>query len=188
MKRFALVLTLACVVGALATPAAHAEPKLGLESIGASIGMVSPENLGSTFGLGAFAHLGTIMPDLALETRIDFWSKSENSFGFETSVSDITLGARVKYMFTLEGTPIRPFAGGGLGLHFLHTEATIPPFFGGPALTTSGSDTRLGLDLGGGFTAPVSPRSDLVGEAWYGVVSDFSQLALRVGLSYKLGS
>ena len=184
MKRFALLLALAC---ALVAPAAHAQAKLGLESIGATVGMVSPENLGSTFGLGAFANLGTIMPDLGLETRVDYWSKSESSFGFETSVSDITLGARVKYFFALEGTPIKPYAGGGLGLHFLHEEATIPPFFGGP-LTTSASDTRVGLDLGGGFTAPVSPRSDLVGEAWYGVVSDFSQLSLRVGLSFKLGS
>jgi opacity protein-like surface antigen len=186
MKRPTLLLTLACCV--LAAPVAHAEAKLGLESLGATVGMVSPENLGSTFGLGAFANLGTIVPDLGLETRVDFWSKSESSFGFETSVSDITLGARVKYFFTLEGTPIQPYAGGGLGIHFLHSEVTVPPFFGAPPMTASGSDTRIGLDLGGGFTAPVSPRSDLVGEAWYGVVSDFSQLALRVGLSYKLGS
>jgi opacity protein-like surface antigen len=171
----------------VAAPAARAAADLGLKSIGASVGMVSPENLGSTFGLGASADWGTIAPDVGLESRLDYWSKSESSFGFESSVRDIDLSVRAKYNFQLESNPIRPFAGGGLGIHFLRSEVTTPVFFGIPGMTSSASDTKIGLELGGGFATAVSPRSDLVGEAWYGIVSDVSQLSLRFGMTYKLG-
>ena len=187
MKRNVVLFTLAFCV--LATPAAKAQSHLGLESIGASIGFVSPENLESTFGLGAFADWGTIAPSLGLESHLDYWSKSESAFGFESSIRDITLGARARYFFDAAGPAIRPFAGAGLGLHFFRTEVTIPVFFPGlPAMSTSDSQTKIGLDLGGGFATAIGPRTDLLGEAWYGIVSDVSQLSLRLGLSYKLGS
>jgi hypothetical protein len=50
------------------------------------------------------------------------------------------------------------------------------------------SATKLGLDIGGGVSTPIGPRSDLLGEAWYGIVSDVSQFSLRVGMSYRLGN
>lgn len=186
MKRHFIPLTLAlCVLGA---PTANAESALGLGRIGAAVGFVSPEGLNGTFSLGAFADWGTVAPDLGLESRIDYWSFSENVFGFESSVRDIALGARGKYWFDVANAKVRPFAGAGLAAHFIRSEFAIPDFYGGPPLTFSGTDTKIGVDLGGGFATALSPRHDLLGEVWYGIVSDVSQLSLRVGLSYKLGS
>ena len=52
--------------------------------------------------------------------------------------------------------------------------------------TFEDSATKLGLDLGGGIAAAVSPRASLLGELWYSVVSDVSQFSLRCGMSYSL--
>jgi hypothetical protein len=64
----------------------------------------------------------------------------------------------------------------------------MPPVPGFPATTVEDSSTKLGLDLGGGVATAINPQLDFLGELWYGIVSDVSQLSLRVGVSYKLGS
>jgi opacity protein-like surface antigen len=83
---------------------------------------------------------------------------------------------------------VRPYAGVGLGMHFIHSEVTIPAGGGFPAMTADASRTKLGLDLGGGVATAVNPRSDLMGELWYGIISDVSQFSMRVGMSFKIGS
>lgn len=186
MKRIALMLAfVGCTMGATQ---ALAQSNLGLKRIGAAVGYVSPENLDGTFSIGAFADMGTITPNISLEPRLDFWSWSDEQFGVKTSVSDVSFGARGKYWFEVANPKIRPFAGAGLGLHFLHAKAEIPAQGGFPAMTTEDSTNKLGLDLGGGIQVPMNDRLDFHGEVWYGVVSDFNQFSLRVGLSQKIGS
>jgi opacity protein-like surface antigen len=185
MKRIVLSLTLAAC--ALVATGAAAQTDLGLKGIGASVGYVSPEDIDGTFGFGVLADCGTITPRIGLETRLDYWSKSEDAFGTEASVRDIILGARGKYFFEVANPRVRPFAGAGLGLHFLKSEVTIPAMFGFPAETYEDSETKLGLDIGGGIGTPVGPKTELTGEAWYGIVSDVSQFSLRVALNYRLG-
>jgi len=211
MKRNVLLLTLALC--ALAAPAAMAgtsaakpgskatlasskasapsqasQSDLGLKRIGGAIGFVSPENLDGVFSLGAFADWGTITPRIGLESRLDYWSWSESAFGVESSVHDVTLGARAKYFFDVANPRIQPFAGAGLGLHMIGAKVDMPAQGGFPAMTVEDSQTKLGLDLGGGIVAPMGPRTDFLGELWYGIVSDVSQFSLRAGLSWKLGS
>jgi opacity protein-like surface antigen len=185
MQRKSILVMLA--VGLLVSQQAFAQSDLGFKRLGGSIGYVSPEDLDGTFGLGVFADMGTITPEISLEPRIDYWSQSEDAFGTEVTVRDIAVGARAKYNFTTQNPNLRPFAGAGLGLHFLNAEIemSMPGF---PTESYSDSETKLGLELGGGVATTMSPRMDLIGEAWYGIVSDFSQFSLRVGLSYKLGS
>lgn len=161
---------------------------LGFKRVGAAVGYVSPQDIDGTFSLGVFADCGTITPKIAVESRIDYWSHSEEAFGVEASVRDIVVGARGKYLFEMQGSNLRPFAGAGLGLHLLHAKVTTPAFGGFPATTAEDSSTKLGLDLGGGVATAINPQMDLLGELWYGIVSDVSQLSLRVGVSYKLGS
>ena len=168
-----------------AAPQAKDQTSLGLYKVGAAIGFVSPEDLDGTFSIGVFADHGMLAPNIGLESRLDYWSQSEESFGAEASFSDLAIGARAKYYFPVENSTIRPFAGVGLGLHFLHAEVTVPIPFGGE-MSAEDSSTELGLDLGGGITAPVGPRTDLLAELWYGAVSDVSQLSLRVGMAYAL--
>ena len=180
MKRTALLLTLAVLV--LAAPA-FAQSDLGLKRIGGSLGFVDPENLGTTVSLGVFADHGTVAPHIGLESHLEYWSQSDDLFGTKNSVRDISLGARGKYMFQVSNAKIRPFAGLGLGLHFLKAEVTVPGFG-----TASASDTKVGFDIGGGVATPVSPKVDLLGETWFGIVDTANTFSLRAALSYKLGS
>jgi len=185
MKRNAILVLLA--LGLVVSQQAMAQSNLGFKRLGGSIGYVSPEDLDGTIGLGVFADMGTITPEISLEPRIDYWSQSEEAFGTKVSVRDVAVGARAKYHFATSNPNMRPFAGAGLGLHFLSAEVemSLPGF---PTESYSDGETKLGLDVGGGLATTMSPRVDLIGEVWYGVVSDFSQFSLRMGLSYKLGS
>jgi len=165
---------------------------LGLKGLGVSVGMVSPEDIDATFGFGVFADHGFITPEIALESRIDYWSKSEDTGFGEFSLRDIEVSARGKYMFPTSSGRLFPYAGAGLGLHFLNAKVDVPPMdLGGgnviPGYTAEDSETRLGLDIGGGFQMPVNPKTDFVAEAWYGIVSDVSQFSLRVGMEWALG-
>ncbi len=186
MKRHALLLALLLV--ALSASLASAESHFGLARLGGAVGYVSPENLDGTVGLGVFADLGRVTPEIGLEARMDYWSESQEAFMAKASMRDIALGVRGKYYFPVSSPKIRPFAGLGLGLHMLHSEVTIQdPGFGLPDMTADDSSTELGLDLGGGIAVPLTPRTDLVAETWYGIVSDASQFSLRLGLSYGVG-
>jgi hypothetical protein len=170
---------------------AAAQTDLGLKGIGLKVGYVGPENVDGTFGLGLVGDFGTLTPRIMLESYLSYWSKSENEFGVETSVRDIALGARGKYLFNVPNSNVRPFAGAGLGLHFLHAEVSMPAqSIGGftvPGFSVDDSSVKLGLDMGGGMFVPINPRWDFMTELWYGVVNDFSQLSFAIGAVYKLG-
>jgi hypothetical protein len=170
---------------------AAAQTDLGLKGVGLKIGYVGPEDVDGTFGLGLIADHGTLAPRTKLESYISYWSKSENEFGVEVSMRDIALGARAKYLFDVPNSNLRPFVGGGLGLHFLHAEVTVPTQnIGGftiPGSSADDSSVKLGLDMGGGMFVPVNPRWDFMTELWYGVVNDFNQVSFTIGAVYKLG-
>jgi len=179
-----ILILLVAGAGLLAQTAA-ADSSIGFRAIGGAVSFVSPDNLDGTIGFGVFADLGRISPNLGLEPRLDFWSQSQEAFGTKASVRDITLGARAKYYFNVTNTKVRPFAGGGLGMHFVRAEATIDePGFA--PMSVSQSDTKLGIDMGGGIATGLSPKVDLHGELWYGIVSDINQFSLRMGISRKL--
>src|SRR5262249_48131486 len=184
MKRMPLLLVLA--VGLLAANQAMAQSKLGLRSVGASIGFVSPENVDGTFGFGVFADVGRITPVIGLEPVIEYWSKSDNAFGAKASLRDVSVGARGKYYIDTSNPKLLTFVGAGLGLHFLHSEGSVTaPGF--PTITVDASDTKLGLDFGGGIATPISPKDEFHAEAWFGFVSDVNQFAVRAGISHAIG-
>ena len=56
-----------------------------------------------------------------------------------------------------------------------------------PAVSESETEIKIGLDIGGGVLADLNQNWAIQGEAWYSIVSDISQLALQVGILYKLG-
>lgn len=185
MKRTNLLLALAIL--AIAAPAAHAQSDLGLKRIGVAVGFVDPENLGTTFSLGVFADHGTVTPNISLESRLDYWSKSDQFLGTKTTLRDVTLGVRGKYAFEITNPKIRPFLGAGLGIHFLKADVVIPPQFGFPGSTAEASSSDLGIDFGGGIATPLTPKTDLLGETWFGIVDGANSFTLRAALSYKLG-
>ncbi len=185
MKRTILLLTLASTVAAASSAMAQAD--LGLKNVGVALGFVNAEELDGTFSVGILANHGTIAPRIGLESHLDYWSKSEDDFGTEVSVRDITIGVRAKYLFEVANPRVQPFAGVGVGLHFLGAEVTTPPIGGFPGTSSDDSETRLGIDLGGGLTTPIGPKTDFLAEAWYGIVEDVNQFSLRAGMVWKLG-
>jgi len=186
MKRNVLLAIVALCT--LASQPAWSQSNVGFQRGGIALSMVSPENIDATLGLGVFADLGTIAPRWGLEGRLDWWSHSEDFFGADVSMSDITLGARTKYNFPTKSN-LQPFAGAGLGIHFLSMEVgLVDPFTGLSMGTADASETRVGVDVGGGFSTSLSARTNLLAEGWFSLVSDFDQFALRVGLSQAFGN
>jgi hypothetical protein len=170
---------------------AAAQSDLGFKGVGAELGFVNPEDIDATLGLGVFADFGEVVPNLMLEGYLDYWSKSEEEFGFEASVRDISVGAKVKYIFEIANSSIRPFAGGGLGIHFIRGEVVIPDQnLGGfivPGMSVDDTSTKLGLDFGGGMSIPINYKTEFLTELWFGIVSDVNQMSFKVGAVYKFG-
>lgn len=176
----------------LAVQNASAKTDLGWRSAGVDVGFVDPDNVPSTVGFGAFANLGNLSPDVRLEPHLGYWSKSQEMDGDKASISDIALSARALYMFHGTSPKFRPYAGGGLGLHMVHAKVEIAAqdLGGGviiPAMEASDSQTKLGLDLVGGFQTPLSPKTDFKFDLGYTAVSDVAQFSMKAGVSFDLG-
>lgn len=166
---------------------AFAQANMGFMGIGGKLGLVDPQDIGSTIGFGAFADFGTIAPKFHLEANIDYWNKSENVTGGEYSIRDLTFGGTVKYVHEVEGQKFKPFGLGGLHLHLLKGESKTDATQFFPSQTSSSSDTKIGIDLGGGTYYAASPKVDLMAELRYRIVSDANQLVLSAGALFHLG-
>jgi hypothetical protein len=180
MSRFSVGLIASCLCLLVASSAA-AQADMGFKGMGVKLAYVGPEDVDATVGFGVFANLGTIVPRLSIEPNIGYWTTSEEEFGTELSVSDFSIGAKAKYGIDVKNSNIEPFFGGGLGLHFLSAEVS------GFGMSISDSETKLGLDFGGGVLFPVNPQWQIMTELWYSVVSDVNQVSLGIGLQYNLG-
>jgi hypothetical protein len=182
MKKALVVLglTLFCTV---VSQNAWAKSDIGFKRLGVDVGMVDPEAVGSTIGFGAFADLGTISPDIRLSSHVNYWNKSENQFGVEAGLRDISVAARANYMFHMNSSKIQPYVGGGPGVHFFNVKVEIPF---SPGMSASESETKIGFDLGGGASMPISPKAEAFSEMWY-TVCDIDQFAFKAGVSFRLG-
>jgi len=174
---------LACALAVLLNlpSASFGQAVLGFKGIGGKLGLVDPENLSATIGFGAFADLGTLVPQLKLEGNLDLWSKSKEAGGAESSVRDLTFGGTVKYIFPTANPKLSPYAGGGLGLHLVRVKVKIP-FLG----ESSETDTKIGLRFVGGVFVNLAPQIDGMGEFRYWLVEDANALAILAGIVYKL--
>lgn len=188
MKRYFALLVCFMAVSAMASTVIAATD-IGVKGMGVRVGVVEPENLDATLGFGFFMDLGTFHPNVSFETYVDYWSKTFDVGTAESSFRDIAVGAKGEYMFSLSNPTIRPFIGAGVSAHFLHGEASIASMdIGGvtiPGFSAGSDDTKLGLDFGGGLRAGVADKVDIIGEAWYSIVSDINQLGITGGLLYK---
>jgi hypothetical protein len=191
MKRLSAVLA-AVAICTLIAPYASAETNLALRGIGLKAGVVNPEDIGSTFGFGLVADLGTVHPNVAMESYAGYWQQTESAFGTDIGVKDFAFGGKAKYMFTTSNPTVQPFAGAGLGLHIVNAHADMPAVsFGGtvifPATSVSDTNVKLGLDLGGGLRIDRGSQIAFLGEAWYTAVSDVSQFSVMLGAVYMFG-
>ncbi|UCF04132.1 MAG: outer membrane beta-barrel protein [bacterium] len=192
MKRVTVVL-ISLVLCAFISSNAFAQSNLAFSGIGVKIGLVDPDDVDAALEFGIFTDLGRITSSISLESYVNFWSKTEDiTGGGEFYVRDFIIGAKSKYIFSTANPTIRPFAGAGLGFHILQSGVDIPAIdLGGgmiiPAVSEDDTEIKIGLDIGGGILVDLNQSWAIQGETWYSIVSDISQIAIQVGLLYKLG-
>ena len=145
---------------------------LGLQGFGARIGFVDPEGASSTLGLGLHVDAGEFVKNVHLMPLVEYWKVGVSG----VDLSDLSLGMDVNLDFPVEGGRFIPYAGGGLGLHFLKADS---PGFG------SASDTKLGLNLQGGIKNQIMPNVAIFGELKYAFVSNSNQLKIMGGFTYN---
>lgn len=171
---------------------AWAASNIGLQRIGVDAGLVDVQDGGSTLGLGLSADMGTFSKDVRFSLHASYWNDTEESFGAEAGIRDISFGARARYMFHMDSPKFQPYAGGGLGLHFYRASVSIPDMdLGGgviiPGEEMSDTTTKLGMDLNGGFLVPMSAKTDFTTDLTY-TLSDIDQFSLKAGVSFKVGN
>jgi opacity protein-like surface antigen len=162
--------------------------------IGARLGFVDVESLGDpVMSYGAFG-------DYALDNNflvggtLDYWNKSSGTIGdVSVQVSDLTLGANSKYIFTNVNVPFRPFALAGLAVHrFAVREGSVDEDGGIDKLDAKYKDieAEFGLDFGGGAMYRLQRSLDVLAEIRYRTLTDsgvdLGQLAFSGGVSYLM--
>jgi len=188
MKRIFAMLVCFLALSAMTT-ATMAAADFGLKGIGVRVGVVEPENLDTTVGFGLFLDMGTFHPNVAFETFASYWSNSFDVGLAESSFRDIAVGAKVRYLINTSRPTIHPFVGAGVSAHIMRSEVSTSDItlFGEtiPGMSLDATDTKVGLDLGGGLRAGVADRIDIIGEAWYGFIPDVNQFIATGGIAYK---
>ena len=170
----AICLVLVCCASA---GTARAEADLGFKGAGGRLSYVDAD-VGHTLGFGAFLELGEVTPDWALQFNLSYWSTTRQGEGAVPDLTTdlLTVEADLRYMFHHESPRFRPYAGGGLGLHF------------GGTLSSTGdstSDTRLGLTVVVGTYYEVDRNVDLLGEFRYVFADQFDHWTLSAGVSFR---
>jgi len=181
----ALVAAIGLVALVTAAPVALAqqsstprEPGLGFQGLGAQLGFVDPEGASSTLELGLHIDAGQIVKGVRLQPTAEYWSIGSSVGPYDTDIKDFSLGADVNVDFPIQDSRMVPYAGGGLGLHFLGFDSNVP---GVP----DQSDTKLGLNIQGGIRNDIMPNVSIFGEARYNFVSDANQLKVLGGFTYR---
>jgi hypothetical protein len=159
---------------AAAAPAAEGHG-MGFRGLGARIGFVDPEGASSTLDLGIHIDAGEFVKNVHLMPMAEYWSVGVAGSDFK----DFMVGLDVNVDFPVEGGRLIPYAGGGLGLHFLSIDLPPGPFQGDT------SDTKLGLNMQGGIKNQMMPNLAIFGEVKYAFVSDANQLKIVGGFTYN---
>jgi opacity protein-like surface antigen len=164
------------------TSARTEDVSLGFKGMGARIGLVDPEGASSTVDLGVHVDAGEFARNVRLQPLVEYWSVGQDvtiqSSTYSVDLKDFSLGADINIDFPLQDSRVTPYAGGGLGLHWLKATNSAP---GGQEF----SDTKLGLNLQGGVRTDAMPNLALFGELRYNFVSDANQLKILGGFTYR---
>ena len=147
---------------------------LGFQGLGARIGFVDPEGASSTVALGVHIDGGEFVRSVHVIPLVEYWKVGVSG----SDIRDLTVATDINVDFPVEGGRLIPYAGGGLGLHFIHFD--LPPGALGDA-----SDTKLGLNVQGGIKNQVMPNLGIFGEVKYSFVSDVNQLKVMGGFTYN---
>ncbi len=144
---------------------------------------VMQQHQSSFSGIGLRVRLTSarLVSGFELLPSVEYWRNSTtvDPFGIKTSRRDATLGADARYTFSKAN--LKPYVGGGFGLHFLASEATVPDIG-----HRSTSVIKGGLAALGGVSFGMTPKLDNFLEVKYHHLPGYSQFKINWGLSYSL--
>ena len=161
MRNAFLLLFLACVclAGILATPPPASA--FDLTGFGGKLGYMSPEHRDAALAVGAHMEFEQIGSRVHLLPNVMYWKAGD--------LSDLSANADLYYHFISEGQ-VTPYVGAGLGVNFFSDDRS------------NQSDTKLGLNLIGGFRIP-APAVHYFLEGRY-TASNISQFGLLGGITF----
>jgi Outer membrane protein beta-barrel domain len=169
---------LALVLALFLAPSAHAQrtsqgmdQTLGFRGIGARVGLVDPEDASSTITFGVHADLGEFIPNLRITPLAEYWSVGVSGYDH----SDLMIGTNADWAFPLVGPKVTPYAGGGVGLHFISYDKPGDNY----------KNSRLGLHVQGGLRDEVMPNLNLFGELRFTFVRQADNFKLLGGFTYN---
>lgn len=179
---------LACLtLSLLAIPSAHAQAAPPLAGLEGATATVFQKGQSSFSGLALRARLTStrFVPEISFLPYLEYWRNSTRLDAFELRAvrRDATLGVDARYQFRAGNW--LPYAGAGLGVHFLSSELDSPVLGVDDAndALTKGAFTLLGgLLLGEG-----ERFSEFV-EVKYHFLPREGQLKLHLGLSWNLNA
>lgn len=148
-----------CTAGLLATPLPAGA--FDLTGFGGKLGYLAPESHDGTLAVGAHVEFEKPGSRVHLLPNLMYWKAGD--------LSDLSANADLYYHFVSEGQ-VTPYVGAGLGVNFFSDDRS------------NQSDTKLGLNLIGGFRIP-APAVHYFLEGRY-TASDISQFALLGGITF----
>lgn len=178
IARAFLVLTLA----ASFAPAVRAAEIVGIDGMTATV-LQQHQSSFSGLGLRTRVRSALLIPNIEFLPYVEYWRNTSTVQPFNVSSlrSDGTVGCDARYVTEFRG--FHPYAGAGLGLHFLHNEVEAPTL--GLARGES-SLVKGGVSLLGGATFPLAGRLENFVELKYHHVPDYSQVKINMGLAFNL--
>ncbi len=184
MKKFSKILVVLLAVFIVSV--AFGQSNIGLNGIGGRLGYVMPEgDVDNTIAFGAVADLGQLTPDIDLEANVTYWSIGEKIGGFDWSWSSFQIDAVAKYKIKMEDSQLRPYVGGGLGLHFGTVKYDWVDWNGNKT-DESDSEMDIAIILAGGAKKTLSETLDGFAEIRYTIAGELDTFGFFVGAIYKL--
>jgi len=164
-------------------PAAKATPTGALRAVEALTSTIFQERQSSFAGIGLRVRIQVpqLIEGFSIVPMIEYWRNRSTlkDFGVEATRKDATLGALFRYDWKREGW--QPYAGVGLGLHFLSSELDAPSL---GFNNESNSLMKGGVALLGGIKFGIAGKLGNFIELEYHGLGEQSQTKFNWGLSY----
>lgn len=181
-------LILVAVVAVAMLGASHAHAAGPLRAVGLHAGYISPENIDGTWNAGLYFEVGAPLLGVYLQPFVTYWNQSvggaTNSMSASADMKDWSVGANLKWLFPVPTPKVHPFVAAGGAVHRFSSDASMS--FGPNMLSPSASDSKFGVQFGGGVELDMGRSWSLVGQSFYHVVSDVNQWTVGGALQIHL--
>jgi opacity protein-like surface antigen len=168
MRSLLIVTAIGGAIVLLATPAAAQQraaqvPAEGMWGLGGSIGAAGPSDASLQNGFDFAGNIERyVTPRFSIRGQLGVTSWDIQGRGFGGSITPFFADANAVYNW--EGGVVDPYVTGGIGVYHYHASETA---------TQDQSDTKPGLNFGGGAEVFFNRRTTLTGELTYHKVGAF---------------